>query len=99
MKNRQPGCICELKEDGEPVTKNYGECPVHSISPQEKAQEILNKYFDNLPEGHKGSVSLAKQYSLIAVDEIILSINPENFTFLGYKELFWKQVKEQISLM
>jgi hypothetical protein len=65
--------------------------------PKEKAKELFNQYHNLIQEiggdlGHEILVSiLAKQSSLIAVDEIIKATTPLTSTY------FWLEVKEEIN--
>ena len=36
MTNREPGCICQLNEYGQPELPNYEMCPVHKSEPIKK---------------------------------------------------------------
>jgi hypothetical protein len=67
-------------------------------TPEDKAKDLFVKfsekitYFDEL-EGKMeySDLSKAKQYALIAVDEIIKATTPLTSTY------FWKEVKEEIN--
>ena len=76
------------------------------MTPKEKAEELLNKYYIELKE-HKGlyDIETAKQCALIAVDEII-KCNPtnprkwdyvEDYTIMVDAEIqYWQEVKQEI---
>ena len=76
------------------------------MTPQEKAKELYNKFYNTDSHGNSVKVreSLAKQCALIAVDEIINN-HPILPSPLACKSLddcfvqatkFWKQVKQEI---
>jgi hypothetical protein len=68
------------------------------MAPQEKAVELVNKYL----QIYDGRVSFAKQCALIAVDEILNTLNMDirDVDVRGNILLdlidYWKQVKEEI---
>ena len=67
------------------------------MTPKEKAEELIEKYL-NMNDGLIQEfipipIEGARQYALIAVDEIISVIDPETFLMSW---LFWKQVKKEI---
>ena len=72
------------------------------MTPKEKAEELINSYRIILmnEDTECGNeilcTSIAKQCALIAVDEIINSINPFGM-FLGKD--YWKEVKQEIELL
>ena len=79
------------------------------ITPKEKANELINKFWLKIPtrytpineaieqRGNKtDDMSIAKQCALIAVDEII-ELLPE-IAFGSRVILYWKQVKQSIKL-
>jgi hypothetical protein len=61
------------------------------MTPKEKAVELVEKYDLILP--YLESKSKAKQYAMIAVDEIISSIDAEEYVVLYY---YWQKVKQEI---
>lgn len=91
MKERQPGCICELHpETGEPLVANYAECPVHrpdAPSPKEEAERIVEQ------------VCLGK--ALIAdkvVDEILSVLDTvKHHEYAKVLIPFYQKVKEEIN--
>jgi hypothetical protein len=67
------------------------------ITPKEKAQELVNKYLDEIEIGlilAKISESLAKQYALIAVNELIKDNNKLEGNI--FQVMFWEEVKKEI---
>jgi len=63
---------------------------------KEKAKELVNKYYDSLPQWVNGND--AKQCALIAVQEILCS-NPHSnplTTEVYSTMLFWNKVKQEI---
>ncbi len=73
------------------------------MTPQEKAKELVEKYFNRFHRSSDLELSWkeCKQCALIAVDEIIKNI--ENYTEWSVEQLkltrqyeFWEQVKEEI---
>jgi hypothetical protein len=66
------------------------------MTPKEKSQELFDKYWE-LNTDFDGLVKyeLAKQCALIAVDELIKYVMPDN-SFPGYNEWFWQEVKQEI---
>jgi hypothetical protein len=56
------------------------------IPPKEKAMELMLKYYNAIP---MNTVSFAKQFALIAVDELIKQVN-----YLHVE--YWKEVKQYI---
>jgi hypothetical protein len=64
------------------------------MMPKEKAQELVSKY-----EQHKGiKRNLAKQFALIAVDEIIDYLIPPTDIEAGLSSIaYWWQVKSEIN--
>jgi hypothetical protein len=66
------------------------------MTPKEKAEELVNKFYSKVDEERllvNKYWSNAKFCALIAVDEIINSINPFGM-FLGKD--YWQEVKQEI---
>ena len=67
------------------------------MTPKEKTEELVNKYIGlnsgKLSDYSRIEFPTAKQCALIAVDEIINSINPFGM-FLGKD--YWQEVKQEI---
>jgi hypothetical protein len=66
------------------------------MKPGEKARELVNKYYDSLPQWVNAND--AKQCALIAVQEILCS-NPHSnplTTEVYSTMLFWNKVKNEI---
>jgi hypothetical protein len=61
------------------------------MTPKEKAVELVEKYDLILP--YLESKSKAKQYAMIAVEEIMNSIDAEEYVVLYY---YWQKVKQEI---
>ena len=81
------------------------------MTPKEKAQELVNKFYMAIPSDEMGLCDEAsRQCALIAVDELIMEIynidhqhraiyNSETgyYSYSDSKELiFWKEVKKEI---
>ena len=56
------------------------------MTPKEKAEELVNKYWNDIPDTF---FEEAIQCALIAVDELIKEVNHSD---VGY----WKEVKQEI---
>ena|ERR1700760_1795639 len=100
MSERQFGCICELKENGEPVVLGYALCPVHkpdALTPKVVAQGLVEKFYkDKTPDGWAD----AKSSALISVTNILEIL--EAFTGTPYGKIlipFYEQVKQEIPLL
>ena len=65
------------------------------LTPEEKARELFDKMF-NIPDGGFGSIGVyeAKQCALIAVDEILNSVDNEHISDI-FNE-YWQEVKQEI---
>jgi hypothetical protein len=65
------------------------------MTPKEKAKEIFNKMYqvDDIMGNYPMCFDTAKQCALIAVDEIISSIDAEEH-FILYN--YWQKVKQEI---
>ncbi len=66
------------------------------MMPKEKAIELVDKYFRPNKNIHKYKISImdAKNYALIAVDEILNTIEQIFETFEERK--YWQEVKQEI---
>jgi len=71
------------------------------MTPHEKAKDIYQKMFDNMPHPNETNAAvflITKQCALIAVDEII-EANPIKFrldnTIMSNKN-YWQEVKQEI---
>jgi hypothetical protein len=106
MQERQPGCICELSEQGEPLVANYGECPVHksdAVTPKKTASDLFEKIsFEMIPDGLSvrtpSVINKSKQMCLIVVDEILNVL--DTFQRHEYAKVlipFYTEVKNEIS--
>ena len=66
------------------------------IPPDEKAMELMLKYYNAIP---MNTISFAKQFALIAVDELIKHLLPAS-DFGGeinkHTIEYWEEVKQQI---
>lgn len=62
------------------------------MTPQEKAQELVNKYdFDHQ------EFDYSKEYAFIAVDEIIRELTQEiSPSIHGFRHKYWQEVKQEI---
>jgi hypothetical protein len=71
------------------------------MTPKEKARELVDKFYNidsdsYMFDGFEMPVFYAQRCALIAVDEI-LSINNERlYQLSGFKETFYKEVKQEI---
>lgn len=63
------------------------------MTPENKAKELVDKYWDITISMDELDYTSAKQCALIAVDEIL------NVLFQHHKIDYWKQVKEEIEKM
>jgi hypothetical protein len=65
------------------------------MTPKEKAKEIFNKMYqvDDIMGNYPMCFDTAKKCALIAVDEIISSIDAEEYVIL-YN--YWQKVKQEI---
>ena len=69
------------------------------MTPKEKAKELLNSFIKvtRVKMGQEDYLQIAKQCSLIAVDEILETLF---FISEAYEERqFWQQVKQEIELL
>ena len=69
------------------------------INPKEKAIELFNKYADeiNFDDTYRGYKKQSKQCALIAVEEIINSIDIGFEDYKGLaKNIYWNEVKQEI---
>jgi len=64
------------------------------ISPQEKAEELYNKFYAWYP--NQDAQFIAKQCALIAVDEILLTLYEFHYDSESGAYEYWKQVKTEI---
>ena len=67
------------------------------MTPHEKAKDIYQKMFNNMPhpdETNAAVFTITKQCALIAVDEIIFALSFHSDTELG--EEYWDEVKQEI---
>ena len=70
------------------------------MTPKEKADDLFVKYYERLPDdiySNEGAKSEAKQYALIAVNEIIKQYTTQLVqlklnSIIGY----WQEVKQEI---
>ena len=67
------------------------------MSPKEKAKELVDRF--NLPSGLMSIER--KQCALIAVDEIVATLNKEVYPRFQYDDTFeyWENVKNEIELL
>jgi len=96
MKQRKPGCICELDEKTvEPIVSNYEMCPVHkpdAPDPKKEAARLIDEFSLTVD----GAVS--KECALIAVGEI-MKVLPMYTGILNPDWIFWSNVREEIKLL
>ena len=59
--------------------------------PKDKAQELVNKIYNQLSSWDNPSLENAKQGALIAIDEIV-----DELTSRGILSGFWYEVKQEI---
>ena len=57
------------------------------MTPKEKAKELMLKYYNAIP---MNTVSFAKQFALLAVDEIL------KVTHTNMEDRYWQEVKKEI---
>jgi hypothetical protein len=57
------------------------------MTPKEKAKELMLKYYNAIP---MNTVSFAKQFALLAVDEIL------KVTHTNMEDRYWQEVKQEI---
>lgn len=95
MKERQPGCICELDDYGDPMVVHYPLCPVHkpdANTPKETANELVLKFSDDF------AIDQGRHAALICVDEILDVLDA--FQTHEYAKIlipYYQQVKEEIN--
>jgi hypothetical protein len=63
------------------------------MTPKEKAEELVNKFYWRKTD-HNTSVIDSKQLALIAVDEIINSVDNEHVSDIFND--YWEEVKQEI---
>ncbi len=64
------------------------------MTPKDKAMELMLKYYNSIP---MNTVSFAKQFAIIAVDEIIKELIEEiSPSVHGFRHNYWKEVKQYI---
>jgi hypothetical protein len=70
------------------------------MTPKEKAEELINKFIRFHRNGIYNVVheDIAKQYALIAVDEII-NDNPNIYDSDRLNFKYWQKVKQEIKLL
>ena len=68
------------------------------MTPQEKAQELVNRFAPYVDTFHKGILENAKQCALIAVDEVLNDdwFIPNREDSLARKK-YWEEVKKEIN--
>ena len=68
------------------------------MTPQEKAQELVNRFAPYVDTFHKGILENAKQCALIAVDEVLNDdwFIPNREDSLARKK-YWEEVKQEIN--
>jgi hypothetical protein len=77
------------------------------MTPHEKAKDIYQKMFDNMPHPNETNAAvflITKQCALIAVDEILKGIVPKNdderYAFeLNGNQFYWEEVKKEIETL
>jgi hypothetical protein len=72
------------------------------MTPKEKAIELYNKFYNTSSHPHhvESRKNNAKQYTLIAVDEIIKAVDNPDETYLMKDDVnYWKEVKKEIELL
>jgi hypothetical protein len=57
------------------------------MTPEDKAMELILKYYNSIP---MNTVSFAKQFAIIAVDEILKVVHT------NMEDKYWKEVKQYI---
>lgn len=60
------------------------------MTPKEKAKELMLKYYNAIP---MNTVSFAKHFALIAVDELIYETH---FEVPNIRQRYWIEVKQEI---
>ena len=65
------------------------------MTPKEKANELLNKFLEEMPYGSLRDFNDAKQCALICADEII-EIQYSWCNIDGNQYKFWQEVKQEI---
>lgn len=71
------------------------------MTPKEKAQELVNKFFRNDFLHHDINYQQAKECALIAVDEILLALRDVfvvelDDTDIDEKQIYYQEVKQEI---
>jgi hypothetical protein len=109
MKERIPGCICELNEQtGEPIVEKYEMCPVHKSeapNPKNTAEELVEKFYmivDCDLHAHEGRICShqAQTCALFHVDEILTML--ESFQRHEYVKIlipFYHEVRNEIEAL
>jgi len=65
------------------------------MPPDEKAMELMLKYYNAIP---MNTVSFAKKFALIAVDEIIKETKLHDKTIYQHgRTFYWQEVKQYIT--
>ena len=59
------------------------------MTPKEKAKELMLKYYNAIP---MNTVSFAKQFALIAIDEIL----NVSISYAGKDYDYWQEVKQEV---
>lgn len=71
------------------------------MAPRDKARELVNSFTKYSESGIDNSIktikSNAKKCALIAVDEIIDVLHPDNWNIEKDMYYYWKDVKEEIN--
>jgi hypothetical protein len=74
------------------------------MTPKEKAKKIVDKYMPHIAGADRYNTTLgiynkdiAKKCALIAVDEVIESVNDEHVSDIFIE--FWEEVKKEIELL
>jgi hypothetical protein len=98
MKERQPGCICELDDYGDPLVVHYPLCPVHkpdALTPKDTAKTLLAEVYKT----HSGlPVEDAKAFCFLIVNEMLDILDA--FQTHEYAKVlipYYNQVKEEIN--
>jgi hypothetical protein len=110
MKERIPGCICELNEQtGEPIVEKYEMCPVHkpeAPSPKNEANGLVNKFYmlraiEVMSDiQRKTAYEIAKESATIYVNELLNVL--ESFQRHEYAKIlipFYHEVRKEIEAL
>jgi hypothetical protein len=73
------------------------------LTPKEKAEELVNKYFQEIQfmEYHN-HLNASKQFALISVNEIlweIIKYADNSREYVVENSIFWQEVKQEIELL